>query len=606
MASLELDREKVVVLNQVYENGLTAPTEDTGQMSVALRVPLRLHQRRMMEGMIRYRERMTTGVMVSPSRVMNGKMGIVGDPPGTGKTLTVLAYLSATYQAPIPRMSNELTPHSSRYFYTHEVCTVPADAVSVNLIIVPHHLYPQWCDEIEQHTHLPYVAMESRRVMKGTDAVVNQLVEKIKRSAFILTTHTCYKWVDQFAQQHHLRWNNVFLDEASSIRLEPSDPFLSFQFLWLITNNWIPLLFKHPIFRAQQLLAAYDTDRYGPLHPELYAWLSHDPEMLLDTQLTSSTFLKEYVSFHHPLRGLLVLRTSDESMYRSMALPPIQYRTLHCRPNITLQSLMTYYLSRYREPRVLSKDIPRLFQALHVEHREEPMEAWIETQPAEKRARILRKMDEMECAICLEPCEYPTLSLCCSHLYCGKCILTNAMMSHKCPMCRTPLPLTQLICMTPLSTDDRIGSLSKTDTFLQLLQQTLQPATSNAVTTTITTSSAAALRPQFIVYSRHDNTYYQLYEEMERMGIKAERLESQLFPMLKTIERYKKGETQVLFLSKVDILRGLSLSNTTHLIFYQGMPSAYYEQKQILLHAAQRLKRSTPLQVLHLDSEIEV
>ena len=279
-------------------------------------------------------------------------------------------------------------------------------------------------------------------------------------------------------------------------------------------------------------------------------------------------------------------------MSYSLALPPIHESTLHCRPNITLYSLIAYYQAHRKEPRIHSKDVPRLFYGMKVDRLEEDLDEWVQRQPIEKRARIVRNKKENECAICLEKCEHPTMSMCCSHIYCGKCILTNAMMSSKCPICRAPLPVTQWMWMeSTVSTDPYTGHLSKMDTFLQLVRSTLM------------THPTA----QFMVYSRHDNTYYQLYDEMMQMGIRAERLESQLFPMLKTIERYKKGETQILFLSKTDLLRGLSLTNTTHLIFYQDLSEeSYHVQRQILLHAAQRLKRATPLQILHLDAEIEV
>lgn len=109
---------------------------------------------------------------------------------------------------------------------------------------------------------------------------------------------------------------------------------------------------------------------------------------------------------------------------------------------------------------------------------------------------------------------------------------------------------------------------------------------------------------QFIIYCSFDNIYYQLFDEITKLGIKAERIESNLFSLLKTIKNYQQGKTRVLFVSNVDLIRGMSLPSTSHLIFYHELPVS--EWKQVLIHSSQRLGRQDPLTVLHLNSEIQV
>jgi superfamily II DNA/RNA helicase len=109
---------------------------------------------------------------------------------------------------------------------------------------------------------------------------------------------------------------------------------------------------------------------------------------------------------------------------------------------------------------------------------------------------------------------------------------------------------------------------------------------------------------KIIVYTAFDNIYYQMFEELDKMGLKAERIESNLFSLLRTIKNFQEGQTTILFVSNVDLIRGLSLTATSLLIFYHELSS--YEWKQVLLHSVQRLGRVHPLQVLHLNSEIQV
>ena len=88
------------------------------------------------------------------------------------------------------------------------------------------------------------------------------------------------------------------------------------------------------------------------------------------------------------------------------------------------------------------------------------------------------------------------------------------------------------------------------------------------------------------------------------MGIKTERIENNLFSLIKTVRNFQQGKTRLLFISNVDMIRGLSLASTTHLIFYHELPA--FESKQVLIHSSQRLGRTSPLQILHLHSEIQV
>ena len=109
---------------------------------------------------------------------------------------------------------------------------------------------------------------------------------------------------------------------------------------------------------------------------------------------------------------------------------------------------------------------------------------------------------------------------------------------------------------------------------------------------------------KIIIFSSFDNIYYQLFEEMDKLGLKVERIENNLFSLRRTIKNYRQGTTHIIFISNVEMIRGLSLESTSHLIFYHELPVS--ELKEVLIHSAQRLGRVTPLQILHLNSEIQV
>jgi len=562
--------EKLVTLNNVYHNTLIQCKTEFVKPNT-IKTELYPHQSTMVQGMYLYRDKMTRGFLVG-NQAINGKIGIIGDPPGTGKTLSILTYLARNITT-FPRMTCELSNYSSKYFFSHNIYSL-SDVSSANLIVVPHSLFGQWRHEIEKHTTMKYIAIETKRIIKGTE-----LAQNIVNSSFVLTTNSCYKYIQEYSKLHGIEWNNVFIDEASSIYMNSSDPPLQFQFLWLVTNNWIPLLFKNPSIHKTIL---YNLKDHLTLHIEFEKWLLENSSANYDGSLVSSSFLKDYISFCHPNRDLTVLRNDNHYIYSNLKLPDINIQTLQCRPNITLQSLISYYLARNIEPNIRSQRLPYLFQSLGVQFKD--VNDYLPFQIQTKYALIKRKVEDNECVICLERCEYPTIVNCCYHIYCGKCLLKNTLLNSKCPTCRETILPANMCCLKSLSEEETILAKNKSEVCLDLFKNHKDD--------------------KFIIYSAFDNIYYQLFEEINHLGLKAERIENNLFSLLKTIKNFKQGLTNILFVSNIELIRGLSLESISHLIFYHDQPS--YELKQVLTHSAQRMGRQQPLKIHYLHSEIQV
>jgi SNF2 family DNA or RNA helicase len=563
----EFHYDKLVTLNNVYHNTLIQSNSFVPPSTI--KTTLYPHQKTLVHGMHRHQEKMTRGFLVG-NQAINGKVGIIGDPPGSGKTLSMIAYLASHVPS---RMTSELTTYSSKYFFSHDLRSLSETNVA-HLIIVPHRLFGQWKQEFEQHSTLSYVPIETKRIMRG-DAIAKLIIQH----RVVLTTDKCYKHVQAYATTHRIQWDQIMIDEATSIYFHSSDPPLQFQYLWLITNNWIPLIMKNPYVIKSTLFFLRDRVE---LHSDLERWLLEDITVHYEGQLASSAFMKEYVSFYHPERGRMVLRNATEDLIKSMNLPSLQYETLQCKPNMSLNSLISFYLARQREPSIRSKQIPHLFQALGIEF--QSIAEYKDQQPITKHTLIQRMIDDRDCVICMEPCEYKTIVQCCYHLFCGKCLLKNALINMKCPTCRESLNVQRIHCLETLSTEERMLSMNKMEACLDILRKNKEG--------------------RFIIYSPFTNIYYELTEKIDQMGIKSERIENNLFSLIKTVRNFQQGKTRLLFISNVDMIRGVSLASTTHLIFYHELP--VFESKQVLIHSSQRLGRTLPLQILQLHSEIQV
>lgn len=561
--------DKLSVLNQVYNNLIL--DEKTVAQSPVITTKLYPHQTSLVNGMHLYRDKMTRGFL-SGNQAINGKIGIIGNPSGTGKTLCILAFL-ASQIAKFPRITCELTNYSTKYFFSHEIKEL-SDTSSTNLIIVPHSLFNQWKQEITEHTTMNYIAIETKRILKD-----NETAKKIINSNFVLTTNSCYKHLQAYADEHRIQWNNIIIDEASSIYINSSDPKLKFQFLWLVTSNWIPLIFRNSSFIKSSLYHLKDRLQ---LHPELDKWLQDEMIYNYTSSLESYSFFKDYLPLYHQNRANIVLRNSIEQINDGIKLDLPDKSIIQCRPNININSLISYYLTRNVQPNISSEKTLGLFQALSVDFKTE--NEYILNQPEIKHNLIKRKCSENECSICLEQFEYPTIVKCCYNIFCGKCLLRNMITNQKCPTCREYLEITNICCLHSFDQDKNMLEKNKLETCLDLFNNNRNG--------------------QFIVYSSFDNVYYQLFEEIIKLDLKAERAEGNLFSLLKTIKNYQEGKTNILFVSNIELIRGMSLASTSHLIFYHEQP--VYELKQVLIHSAQRIGRKQPLKIIHLNSEIQI
>jgi len=567
------DYDKALILNTVYQHSLPVTNTTKPPLSKKIITPLLPHQQALVQGLHAHCEKMTRGIILG-HQAIHAKLGIIADPAGTGKSLSVLSYL-ATHTTPALPMTMELTPHSTRYFFSHDLHEVTPHT---HLIIVPQLLIGQWRQDIEKHTTLTCITIDSKRIIKGTE-----LAEHMKGADVVLTTNKCYKYVQAYATHHRIQWNHVVMDEASSIYMHSSDPPLHFQFLWLMTHQWIPLLFKNASIIKSNVLFLRDKIN---MHPELEHWLLDNITAHYQGELVSPVFLKEYLSFSHPLRAHLVIRNSTAAVHASVRLPPVVETVIQCKPNISLQSLTSYYLAKNLKLSIRTERIPHLFQSLGIACT--PIAEYLPFQLVSKHGLIQSKVEENECMICLEPCQYPTIVHCCYNLYCGKCLLKNTLLTYKCPTCRNGMDVNSMCCLTPLTEEMTMMTKNKMDVCVDKIEQQM----------------AANKNAKIIVYSAFDNIYYQMFEQMDQAGIKAERLEANVFSFLKIVRNFKEGKTNVVFVSNVTILRGLSLPLATHLIFYHDLPSC--EMKEVLLHSAQRVGRTQPLSVIHLTSEIQL
>ena len=557
--------DQLSIINDVYKNSIEPKQVVLNTPHISTR--LFSHQSALVHSMYLHNLRMSHGFIIN-SQIIHGKLGILGDPHGTGKTLSVLAYISMLQSAPVVHAPNsirqgDLNEDSNRYFYSNHIQT-HSDASSTHLIVVPVHLYSQWKQEIQRHTTLNCFPIDNRRILRNRTTP-----GLIVASDIVLITNKMYRYVYEHAHHNRIRWKHIFIDEATSIHFTANDPHLEFEFMWLISSDWLGFMFKNVWISASNLL--YIQGRHV-LHNDCVTWLqcmnTHNTNIL--TAISSSTFLKHYIPYNHIGRSSLILLSNALSLQNSFTIPKPIHITLECRQNYTLTSLR-------QMPRLLTspRQIPAIFDALGVCHYN--LQSFI-GEYEERRDLIQRKIED-DCSICLDtPCNR-VLVRCCMNAFCGGCILRHIAHNSACPTCRAHIGIDDF-AFFPVDQDISDSSIihNRHNTCIQYIQQHMnEPA---------------------IIFTSFENTYYQLLPELQRLGIECDRLE--VNTLGRTLADFESGRVNVLFTSNIDIIRGLNLTRLQHLIFFYE--AVFYDQREILISSAQRLNRLNPLKVVQLHS----
>lgn len=566
--------EQLDTLNVAYSNSIRPKnvvcygSANATAKAAAIKTPLYPHQESLVEAMLAHQQRMTAG-FVWRGQIVSGKLGILADPPGTGKTLSVLSYIGQILDAPL-RPTNELVGHSNRFFYSHTTAATQGTAHHTNLIIVPHTLYDQWVDEIAKRTTLKPFKAETRRALRTATAA-----EAMRAADFVLTTAACYKHVAEFAAEANIRWNQVFIDEASTIYFSANEVPLEFQFLWLISSTWIPFLFKNRLSSASSLL--YIKDRIPDLNADLAAWLGNaqDDALQFQSNIAASAYFKNYLPYNHNARGLLVIRTADAAL---PTLPPATVERVKCL------SFLHGSAAAMIRSHITKVDAPTLLTALTVPHRE--LGDLIRDMPY--RGAVLREKAADDCAICLDAPDHRVAVSCCGSAYCGKCILRHMTTANTCPTCRGAIGITDLTWIKEPAAAGAAAPVA-------------QPLSSRL---DYCVSLAKDASNSLIIYTMYDNIYYQLADRLSGQGILVEKLDSNPYVVSRIGQTFEKRQLRVVCVSSIDTLRGLNLGAATHIIFYHALP--FYELRQILLGSAQRLGRQSPLRVVQLESEFDL
>jgi SNF2 family DNA or RNA helicase len=501
------------------------------------------------------------------------------------------------------------------------------------LIVVPHTLFKQWEGYIQNETTLSYYGVKTKAYLNTEKWTKDKMMQK----DVVLVSNTLYGAFQEIALYQRIIWKRVFYDEADTLHISSTKPLPTTRFTWFISASWPNLLFPNNVhYFTQNMFSSYlANNEFDPtLMAQLRIWKNQSsPTSYYVYQryyMISTNFFRYFLTTNHKYRGRLVLRCRDEYVRESISLPSLTIQNIMCMPSVVQRVLANAISPEIRQLLhagdfvgaletlgVKSEDSTTLITAV-TENRIKELDRLRKTyefkssiEYASARAKedalknLKQKIDGLEeqirtlkerienykneiCPICFDEPQNAVLTNCCSRVFCGGCMLTSLTRLTTCPLCRTPITPVELKALSATPMPAVVEPISQENKPLKKIEQLLR-----LITETLHQNAGA----RFLVFSRYDNPFHQISNELSISNIKVKQVQGNKDVINATLKSFEKGDTRVLLLNSIMAGAGLNITAATHVILLHAMN--HEEEKQIL-GRAYRIGRTSPLSMIRL------
>lgn len=612
----------------------------------------------------------TGRIRLDPSTRMYTSMGIIGDKVGSGKSFVVLALiLSGAVPSFKPACSSHAldTVHLTRLGSPYQTVR----DVKTSLLVVPHNLCMQWSECVREHVA---EGAASCFFVSRMSHYVSLLDTDIGTLDLIVVTSTFYNDVADLLNSLRLRVRRVVYDEVDSMKITCSrDVFRRFAWLVTASYaNVIGSAYRMIRLNSTGFIKELACDIQESLAPRECASLvirNRDafvdscfqlPEISCHVVRCKTPYVIDIL--HGNIDAALLERLNADDV--SGAMQCIDPNNLQTQSNI-VDLLVRAYTHDLDKVRTKAEKIDRRLLAWktdsHKTKQEQPPprrsshhhascsseqnstesctsfssdergDSKEDRRPSYKSnaAKLLEELrgeadklgcriasirerivDSAACGICYGDLDNKTITSCCSHAYCFKCINTWLSGQQKtCPICKSHLDVSGLLVVRdgclPSSSDEHAAAAQQRDVDAhddggpfgtrRLLSKLLN--FENIVT------DLNRQGRKVLVFSNYDTSLDKIHAVLRDVDVKHATLKGHIGRLRHVLDRYKQGDLNVLLVNASAYGSGLNLQNTTDIVMFHKFNDEIERQ---VLGRAQRNGRVESLNVWYLLHENEV
>jgi hypothetical protein len=497
------------------------------------------------------------------------RIGINADYTGYGKTLSMIGLMvrdKMEWNVDYPFVIEHIYNESEGLIKTRKLTRL--DRLQANLILVSPTILKQWEKELE-YTELIVGVIATKKDIDNVNA---------ENCDVVLVTPTNYN--DLIKSYSRYAWKRFIFDEPGHNKVIGMKN-VQAGFYWLVTATPSHIISQHRNGRESFMKKIIGDDCFQIEDQFAGMIVKNDLDFVQSSFSMPSTYHTTYSCFQ-PLYKAVIGLVSDN--IKTMIEADNIEGVIEALGGTKTNNIIELVKQKLTEELETAESKIRIYT---LRREQQKIDEWIL-----KKNSIINKLNTIEnrvatmisgnCNICFDKLVNPILEPSCHNLFCGKCILTWLRTKQTCPLCRQNVIANQLIYLqnenqTESKTEEK--KLTKPETIVNIIKN----------------------KPEgkFIIFSSYDQTFEQINLTLFESNIKFKLIKGTTQQMQKTIDDYKTGDLQVIFLNSKFNGSGINLQETTDIIIYHEMSDSTKTQ---IIGRANRIGRTSPLYVHHLKS----
>jgi len=503
------------------------------------------------------------------------QLGFNADITGYGKTLSMIGLIvrdKMEWNLDIPFVKEVVNTESAGLILIRRIERY--DKLPTTLILVSTSIVSQWEQELA-HTNLKVKVIDSR---KDVDNVV------VENYDVIIVTVSMFNNLAMCYSRY--AWKRFIFDEPGHVRVSGMKE-IQAGFYWLVTATPEDINLQHRNCRGS-FMKKIIGDEWCKIEEQFAGMILRNDLNFVHTSFnTPPTYHHYHMCFQPVLRA--VSGIVNNKIHTMIAAGNIEgaISALGGKKTENIVELvkreMLEKLSKVQADIRIYRDIKKDDKKLEIAIGEEDIIKKHITQLDIRFESMLKDV----CSICTEKLKTPIMEPSCQNLFCGECLLTWLQQKQSCPLCRANVDTTELVYLssqegievqTPKDKEKQTTPLEKVIEILRLNKE-----------------------GKFIIFSAYDETFNPICRRLKEEAITFAVVIGNRKTREKSIESFKNGNTQVIFLNSNFNGAGINLQEATDIILYHEIQATSQNQ---IIGRANRIGRLKPLHVHHLQVDI--
>jgi hypothetical protein len=512
------------------------------------------------------------GCIETKDKTIETNIGILSDKVGSGKSFMVIGLIC----------HNKITKEYPMIINgCKNICVKIKvnNIIKTNLIIVPHGLVNQWSN------FLKISKLKFKSVNKNTDIQFSDMDNIENYDVILLSANKYYNFMSKNDPSFNLTWNRIFIDESDSINIKNFNGIFA-NFIWFITAT--PYNLRHSLKHMPKYYfkeISYSLDIFADI------FVNNNDEFV-----DASMNLPEYNKY------IIICDTPHELRIVSKFIPRHVLDMINAGNSDEAIKMLNYNVDTNENIiEVVTKNIKNKLYNYEIklealnkmkitnkeEHSKKLENITKEIIRCKNRLDSIKKkimgIDNEVCSICISEMTKPVLLNCeCKGMYCFECIILWLDKKNTCPECRNNISKNDINVIDnekkeKKEKEEKKEKKTKIDELGKILERNK--------------------KGKFLIFSVYDATFTKIVEKLNDQKLRYSVLKGTSDQISKTINKFEKGEINILMLNAQYYGSGLNLQMATDIIMFHRFNSQLEKQ---VIGRAHRLGRKEALNVHYL------